>query len=140
MAAVLTATVMLAQWETATPVMSVPGYATFYSPNAMERVAVVRGFITTTGDYAAWLDSEAVVGAVALNRAGDLGRRVWLSGPAGTEGPFLVIDCARLDHFEQRESRHRVVEVDWLTAQRWGMRGPIAVTVRFEYPEIRGVE
>ena len=34
------------------------------------------------------------VGTVALLRAGDIGRKVWLQPPGGEKvGPFLVIDC-----------------------------------------------
>ena len=125
-------------WATPTPNATVTGLATFYAPGVMEAVAVNRGLISETGEYGDWLRREGLAGAVALNRAGDLGRTVWLRGPDGLEGPFMVIDCARRDHYQDRIAQGRVVEVDWSTSRRWGMRGPVSVVVvfRFDAPDM----
>jgi hypothetical protein len=62
-----------------------------------------------------------------MMRAGDLGRKVWLK-PAGqpAEGPFLVVDYAAQRNFDALWARGLVAEVDYATAQRWNMRGPLA--------------
>lgn len=121
----------LALWGIPTSEELVEGQATYYAEGVMAKVAVNRGYIADVADYRAWLEREGLVGTVALNAAGDLGRWVYLEGPQGVEGPFLSIDCAQRDHYVDRVRRGRVVEVDWWTAQRWGMRGPVAVRVLF---------
>lgn len=124
-----------AGWETSTPISSLDGEATYYASGVMATVAANRGLVAEPGEFPAWLETQGYVGAVALNRAGDLGRQVWLQGPAGlVEGPFLVIDCAHPDLWLDREQRGRVVEVDWETARRWQMRGPVVVQVFFLPP------
>ena len=66
------------------------GLATYYAPGMMEYVA---GYRQTQGQLPA---CPECVGTVALLRAGDIGRKVWLQAPDGERvGPFLVIDCAR---------------------------------------------
>ena len=48
-----------------------------------------------TRGHGQMLRCDECVGTVALLRAGDIGRKVWLQPPAGEQvGPFLVIDCA----------------------------------------------
>ena len=70
------------------------------------------------------------VGYVALLRAGDLNRKVWLQWDDGTvEGPFLVIDVAARHHVPSLLARSWVVDVDYPTAMRRGMNQPIPVTV-----------
>ena len=65
------------------------GLATFYAPGMMEHVLDVRD------GYGQMLRCPECVGTVALLRAGDIGRKVWLQPPGGEKiGPFLVIDCA----------------------------------------------
>lgn len=61
-------------------------------------------------------------------------RRVWLQRPGrDVEGPFLVVDCAQRNHRAALIERGWVVDVDWETAQRWGMRGPQrGVKIMFE--------
>lgn len=119
----------LGHWGQPTPDPILAGQATFMAPGRMAEVAVTRGYIAHPDDYPAWLDAQGLVGAVALNRAGDLGRTVWVTGPAGLEGPFLVLDCAQLAHYPAREARGLVLEVDHPTAARWGMRTFVNVVV-----------
>jgi len=135
MTTTLTAAIVMAAaaWATPTRDATVAGLATFYAQGVMESVAVNRGLIAETDDYGDWLRRKGLTGSVALNRAGDLGRTVWLRGPDGLEGPFMVIDCARRDHYQDRIAQGRVVEVDWDTARRWGMRGPVPVQVVFKF-------
>lgn len=92
------------------------GTITYYAEGVMERVQAYRG-----------LSCAECIGAVALLPAEDIGRRVWLqrAGEAA-EGPFLVVDCAQAEHREALEARGIVGEVDWPTARRWGMAGPMA--------------
>jgi hypothetical protein len=122
-------------WHVPTEAESVAGKATFYAPGMMERVAMNRGLIREAEEYDKWLEERGLAGAVALNAAGDLGRVVWLESPAGdVAGPFLAIDCAQAEHYQDRLDRERVVEVDWPTAVRWQMRGPVDVRVWFHPP------
>lgn len=101
--------------------LELSGLATFYAPGLMDEVAANRR---------AWGQVEecaACVGAVALLEPGLIGRRVWLQAPGrGIEGPFLVVDCAQAEHRAGLAARGWVVDVDWETAQRWGMAGPLA--------------
>lgn len=124
------AVAMLVAWMEATPADYVEGMATYYAPGLMERVAAFRG-----------IDLEGYAGGVALNRAGDLGRSVWVEwvNPATkrTEriGPLKVVDCAqRGAHFEERERANLVVELSFEQGAAWGMLGPIPVTVWFRWP------
>lgn len=84
------------------------------------------------------LDLAGYVGAVALNRAGDRYRDVWLEWADGTvDGPFLVVDCAqRGEHFEAREEAGYIVEVSEKWAKRRGFAwvAPVEVTVWFVDP------
>jgi hypothetical protein len=102
----------------------VAGSATFYAPGVMERVVANR---LTWGQVEPCVEC---VGYVALLEPGWIGQRVWLrrSGQPD-EGPFLVVDCAAAGHREALRQRGWAVDVDWQTAQRWGMRGPVAVEV-----------
>ncbi len=65
-------------------------------------------------------------GCVALLRAGDMGREVYLKRPGqNAEGPYLVIDVAAEHDIACLLERNWIVDVDWGTAQRWGMKGPV---------------
>jgi hypothetical protein len=120
LAALLVSGAAPASWSEPTPTLALDGYATYYAPGLMERVARNRG-ISLAG-YA---------GGVALNRAGDLGREVWLQwGYGDVDGPYLAIDCAQFEHFGERQRLARVVEVDAQTAQRRGFYGVGPVPVR----------
>ena len=111
------------------------GWATYYADGVMARVAVNRGYIHQVDEFPAFLEGRGYVGAVALNRMGDLGRSIWLErDPGEVEGPFLSLDCAALEDYGRRVKRLRIVEVDWTTSRRWGMRGPVPVRVWFVDP------
>lgn len=72
----------------------------------------------------------------AVIEAEHLGDKVWIEGPDGYEGPFLIVDCANAAHLEKLKERRLVAEVDWQTAQRWHMRGPIEGRVLWLEPEL----
>ena len=91
------------------------GVCLFYNPNVMERVAAYRQ-----------LECAECVGTVAVPDCGQLGERIWLERDGGVEGPFLVVDCAAEEDRERLTQRGLVAEVDWLTAQRWQMFGPVS--------------
>jgi hypothetical protein len=95
------------------------GYATFYAPGVMEATADYRGLsCADCAGYAAMIDPEM------------LGQRVWIARPGQrSEGPFLVVDCGKKEHREGQRRRGLVAEVDFETARRWGMRGPVVVRV-----------
>ncbi len=119
---------VLLAWSDPTPGDYLDGKATYYAPRLMEEVAANRGM--TPGYH---------VGFVAMNRAGDLGRTVWIEHDGVVHGPFLVVDVAQEGaHYQAREERGYVIEVSWEQAQLWGMRGPIKVRVHFVAPEPKG--
>ena len=118
----LAGTVARAEWRGRAR-LPVAGWAYYYAPGVMAEVYANR---------LAWRQVQPCperIGMVSLLRAGDIGRRVWIGRAGGREGPFLVVDCSEEDRYVLRKGRHDVVEVDWATAQRWGMRGRIRVTV-----------
>lgn len=102
------------------------GLATFYADGVMDRVVAYRG-----------LSCAECIGAVALLEPEHIGQQIWLQAPGReVEGPFLVADCANRAHAPALRERGFVVDVDWETAQRWGMRGPLpGVQVFFEEPD-----
>jgi hypothetical protein len=77
------------------------------------------------------LQCPECVGTVALLRAGDIGRKVWLQPPGGDRiGPFLVIDCARQEDVWPLVDRGWVVDVSYELGELWRMDRPLAdVTV-----------
>lgn len=105
------------------------GLATFYAPGLMEYVADYR---QRQGQLPA---CPECVGAVALLRGGDIGRRVWLQ-PSGGErvGPFLVIDCAHRDDIPPLLARNWVVDVSFEVGQMWGMDRPLDGVMVLEDP------
>ena len=104
--------------------LPVSGKVMYYAPGVMDRVINYR----TREDS---IDACAeCVGHVALLRVGDINRKVWIQLEDGTfEGPFLVVDVAHPGDIDTLLARDWVVDVDWETAQRWSMKGPIAGTV-----------
>jgi hypothetical protein len=121
-------------WNTPTEDAQIAGMATY--SNRMAEVAYNRGYITDPLLYLEWLDQEGLAGAAAGNRRADIGRKVWIDGPLGLEGPFLLIDCAKLRHLKGRLQQGRAIEVDHITAVRWGMVKPIPVDVYFQDPQL----
>lgn len=96
------------------------GEVTYYGPGVMERVYANR---------LRWNHVEACeecIGMVALLDRQHVGERVFLQRPGhDPEGPFLVVDCAAKKDFRRLKERGLVAEVDWRTARRWRMRGPL---------------
>jgi hypothetical protein len=128
------ALLVLSTWRSPTSDAEVAGAATYYRPGVMQEVARNRGLKAYDPPF---------LGGVALNRAGDLGRKVWLRWADGAvEGPFLVVDCAARGDYTKRLSQKRVAEVDAETARRRGFYGvgPVPVTVLFEPPVAGGPE
>jgi hypothetical protein len=104
------------------------GEVTYYGPGVMERVYENR---------LRWGHVEACpecIGMVALLEREHVGKRVFLQRAGEKrEGPFLVVDCAARKDLRRLKERGLVAEVDWRTARRWGMRGPVeGVRVMFE--------
>ena len=109
--------------------LPVSGLAMYYAPNVMENVAQYRLRVNNIEGC------EECVGSVALLRAGDLDRKVWIQQEGGeVEGPFQVLDVAARHHIPSLLARNWVVDVDYDTAMRWGMRGPVPVTILGEPP------
>ncbi|MCB0113164.1 MAG: hypothetical protein R2873_21205 [Caldilineaceae bacterium] len=100
------------------------GLAMYYNPGIMDRVLV---------NQLAWGDvteCDECIGRVALLREGDMDRRVWLQRPGHpAEGPFWVIDQAAKRDVPGLVRRNWAVDVDYETAMRWEMRGPIPIVV-----------
>lgn len=105
------------------------GKAMFYNPGVMEIVLENR-LKTDVVDHC-----HECVGYVAMLRAGDLNRRIWIQLPDSTvEGPFHVVDAADQKHVYMLQGKSWVVDVDYETAMRWRMAGPRLVTLWDEPP------
>jgi hypothetical protein len=91
------------------------GLATFYARGLMEYVESYRHARRQLPAC------PECVGSVALLRAGDIGRKVWLQ-PPGEEmvGPFLVIDCAHPEDIQPLLDRRWVVDISFELGQLWG--------------------
>lgn len=116
--ALIATVALLTGWNTPTPADAIHGYSTYYADGLMDRVISNRGLGYGDG--------------IALNRAGDLGRVVWLEwGDGPIDGPLNVVDCAQAVHYETRERLGRVVEVSAELARERGFYkvGPAPVTV-----------
>lgn len=111
-------------WQEATPGPYIDGLATFYAPGVMEQVAANRG-----------MDLGSYAGGVALNRAGDLNRDVWIEYEGRIHGPYRMVDCARRGHdYQKREREGYVIEVSFQQGRAWHMAGPVNVRVWFVEP------
>ena len=107
------------------------GLAMYYAPYVMDRVVNYRERVTNLAEC------TECIGRVALLRAGDIGRRVWIqAGDGAVEGPYYVTDVAARHDIPGLLKRGWVVDVDWETGQHWQMRGPIPVTVYAEPPDM----
>lgn len=105
------------------------GLATYYNPGIMEQVLSYRLAARDIDPC------PECVGTVALLRAGDIGRRVWLQPPDGDPvGPFLVVDCARREDVPPLLDRNWVVDVSYEVGQYWGMNRPLDDVIVFEDP------
>ena len=113
-------------WTEPTPytVTVQSGLATYMAPGRMEQVLTNRG-LQLNGRI-----------PVALNRAGDLGRYVWIEWPDGTIYSAVVVDCAQREHYRARAQDNRIVEVSAEIAQARGFYdvGPSPVKVWYRPP------
>lgn len=107
-------------WKTINPGYKQPtnfpvrGFSTYYNPGVMEQVVSYR---TRVGDIT---PCPECIGEVALVRAGDINRRIWLQLDDTTvEGPFLVTDCAHTWDVGPLVRRGWGVDLDYDTAARW---------------------
>ncbi len=104
--------------------LPVRGLAMYYNPGLMQQVLqrqIGWGDVTKC---------DECIGMVALLREGDMDRRVWLQRPGHpAEGPFWVVDQAAPHDVPGLVRRQWVVDVDYETAMRWQMRGPIPILV-----------
>ena len=115
-----------AEWRSPTRAEEIAGEASYYAAGIMAAVAQRRG-----------LDLAGYRGGVALLRAGDLGREVWVMvGDSGTwAGPFLVVDCAQRIHYPGLVGRGRVIELDRADWLALGLpERPVPVVVSFAHP------
>ncbi len=116
-------------------ILPLSGKAMYYNPGVMQRV------------YQNRLDSGRVepcpecIGKVAMLRAGDLNRKVWIQLPdQSIEGPFLVVDAADTKHISMLLAREWVIDIDYETARRWQMFNPRYVTILPELTSIVDVQ
>jgi len=120
-------------WKDYTENPALNGCAAYYSKSTMERTAATLGLIGKPKDYKAWLSENGYIGAVAVYRNGDKGRDIHILWPDGTiDGPYLAIDVVARNHYQLGLSRNRVIDVDYNTAIRHNMEGPVAVTIIFD--------
>ena len=109
--------------------LPIQGLATYYNPGVMD---YVQDYRLKAGDIDA---CPECVGAVALLRAGDIGRKVWLQPPGGDPvGPFLVVDCARRQDVLPLLQRNWAVDVSYEVGRYWGMNRPLDNVIVFEDP------
>lgn len=121
-------------WKSYTEVPAISGCAAYYAEGRMESTAVVLGHIDKTSEYKKWLADSGYIGAVAVYRLGDKGRDVHILWPDGTiDGPYLAIDVVARNHYSLAVDKNRVVDIDYSTAEKYSMRGPIAVTIIYDH-------
>lgn len=114
-------------WE-ASP-LPAEGKVMYYNPGVMERVLAFRleaGHVT---------ECPECVGYAAMLRGKDLDRRIWIERTGHlAEGPFWVIDVAAPQHVPMLLERGWVGDVDYETAMRWRMAGPVSARVLAQPP------
>jgi|GEM_PF-1898757 len=104
--------------------LPVQGVAMYYNPGVFQRVLDFR----YKNDHVT--ECDECIGYVALLRAGDIDRRVWLQRAGRRpEGPFWVVDVAARKDIPALLSRNWAADIDYRTAMRWRMAGPIPITV-----------
>lgn len=115
----------VAEWWAPTPTGVVFGDAAYYGRGYdMAEIADRRG-----------LSLEGLAGGVALMRAGDLGRVVWLYVRGRWRGPFRAVDCSQRLHYAGNVARGRAVDLAWDTWANLGLwAGPWPVVIRFGPP------
>ncbi len=116
-----------AGWTTPTD-LPATGKASYYNPGVMEIVWQNRVAQHKVGPC------PECIGAVAMLRQPDLGRKVWIEYKGEVLGPFLVVDCAGPRHYQALVDKGEVVELPYWLALRWNMAGRIEVVVRDKPP------
>lgn len=113
-------------WNRGVPTYSFGG-AVWYGQNVMEGTARYRG-----------LSLENYVDGVSLMAPSDIGETVWMRRPGHPwEGPYLVVDCAQINHhFAAVYYAREIVEVGWTTAIRWGMVDEFANVYKWRLDDI----
>ncbi len=99
------------------------GKASYYNPGVMAIVwenRLAQGLVGPCPEC---------IGAVAMLRKPDIGRKVWIEYNGETLGPFMVVDCAGPKHYQALVDKGEIVELPYWLAQRWQMAGRIEVTV-----------
>ena len=105
------------------------GWMMYYNPGVMEQVLDFRRQARHV------TECPECIGYVAMLRAGDLDRRIWIEREGRPlEGPFWVIDVAAPQHVGQLLDRGWIVDVDYETAMRWRMGRPHWVRIWSEPP------
>jgi len=104
------------------------GSVTYYADGVFDEVYANR---ITFGHVQPCPQCIGMIAVLDRQYVGDL---AYVTRPGHVEeGPFLVADCAATKDLVRLQERGLVAEVDWATAQRWGMRAPLYdVTVRIE--------
>ena len=105
-------------------ILPLRGVAMYYNPGVFQQVLDFR----YANNHLSTCDE--CIGYVALLRAGDIDRRVWLHREGEMpEGPFWVVDAAAGKDIPRLLNQNWVVDVDHDTAMRWRMAGPVPITV-----------
>lgn len=115
-------------WNIETPSRAIfTGEAVFYAPGVMERVIEVRSQrgLDPIAQHRVdrWYDGE-YLGAVSAMSPSDMWKEIWIKAPhtGRWEGPYLVVDCAQQNHIYRAIAVGKeIIEVDFDTAERWGM-------------------
>ena len=110
----------------------IAGSVTYYADGVFDEVYANR---LAFGHVAPCPECIGLIAVLDRQYVGDL---AYVTRPGhAEEGPFLVADCAAAKDFGRLQQRGLVAEVDWATAQRWGMRAPLYdVTVRIVAREL----
>jgi len=120
-------------WAGYTEYPALTGCAAYYSKGVMPSTATALDYITSNKAYNSWLEENGYIGAVAVYRLGDKGRDVHILWPDGTiDGPYLAIDVVARNHYRLGMVRNRVIDVDYATAMKHEMAGPMAVTIIYD--------
>ncbi|MFN8442737.1 MAG: hypothetical protein U0175_18320 [Caldilineaceae bacterium] len=118
----------LPEWQRLAPTyadqspLPVRGQAMYYNPGVMQKVITYRQRMHQIQDCA------DCIGYVALLRAGDINRKIWLQVSDDTvEGPYLVTDVAARHDIPRLLRLGWGIDVDWETAKRWNLHMPMVV-------------
>lgn len=110
----------------------VSGQATYYNPGVFEEVAANRHLPPC----------HECTGYISLLDCEDLGKLVWVSNGKETVGPLQNIDCASPKHRQALIQSNWAADLPHWLAVRWGMAGPISITVMtrrremyYEFPQ-----